>query len=201
MEALWLSRVRWRRRGAWMWPAFVVLTAAEALMIHALPLAGSHTGLFPAALIAGFANLIAVAAGAPLAGRALRRVRPDLPRVVAADRAGTALLCLVAVALFAAGLLNRPAASELRRDFSRQSAAVRTFVLVHVGPAYRRGLARADTWRIAEDLYRTCVPGSDPQRRLCLIVTTKGRKTGLRLDPNHAPNSDYVGPSAVGRER
>ena len=48
--------------------------------------------MLPGVLLAGFANLILIAAVAPLAGHRLRNRRPDLPRVVAQNYAGTALL-------------------------------------------------------------------------------------------------------------
>ena len=59
-------------------------------------------------LLAGFANLIVVATIAPLAGRRLRRRRPDLPRLIADNYAGTALLCAIAAAIVALGLAPPP---------------------------------------------------------------------------------------------
>ena len=82
--SLWLTRTRWRMRGAWLWPAFVVLTVAEGVALELLPIAGDGPGgVLPGVLLAGFANLIAVATIATLAGRRLRHRRPDLPRVIA----------------------------------------------------------------------------------------------------------------------
>src|SRR3954449_8312348 len=94
------TRLRWRLRGATMWPAFVVGVIVDAALVHALPIAGETAPeAFGAILLAFFFNLVAVAIGAPLAGRWLRRRRPGLPKVVADDRAGTALV---------AGLAARP---------------------------------------------------------------------------------------------
>ena len=54
-----------------------------------LPISGDGPGgVLPGVLLAGFANLILIAAVAPLAGHWLRRRRPDLPRVVAQNYAG-----------------------------------------------------------------------------------------------------------------
>ena len=90
VEPLWRSRVRWRFRGALLWPAFWVLTLADALLLGCLPIAGDGgTAFVPALLLSGFFNLVAVAIVAPLAGLVLRRRRRDLPRVIAFDRAGT----------------------------------------------------------------------------------------------------------------
>src|SRR5215207_11364473 len=93
-----------------MWPAFGLALVVDALLLHLLPIAGDRgPQLFPALLLAGFLNLVVVAVGAPLGGRWVRRRRPSLPRVVADDRAGTALLAATAVALLAIGLVHRPA--------------------------------------------------------------------------------------------
>ena len=92
-EALWQTRLRWRLRGAMLWPAFIVAIVAEALLLELLPVSGDGgPGLFAAVLLAGFLNLGLVAVAAPLAGRWVRRRRPAMPAVIATDRAGTALL-------------------------------------------------------------------------------------------------------------
>src|SRR3954449_1600250 len=100
MENVRLTRLRWRLRGAWMWPTFVALTVFDALLLGALPIAGeSGPDFVPGLLLAGFINLVAVAMIAPLIGLVLRRRRTGLPRVVANDYAGTALVLTVTVAL------------------------------------------------------------------------------------------------------
>ena len=159
------------------------------------------TGLFPALLLAGFFNVALLAIAAPLGGRLLRRRRPDLPKVVADDRVGTAALVVLAVALLAGGLIHRPAVLDARRAFTAQSVAVRHYVAARAPAVYRRNIDRADTWRIDDDLFRTCVPGDDPKRALCLFVRTDQSPPAVRLDPNRAPNSRYVGPTALGRQR
>jgi hypothetical protein len=197
---LW-TRLRWRRRGAWLWPTFIGLVAGEAVLLHELPIAGNGTGLFPALLLAAFFNVVVLAIASPLGGRLLRRVRPDLPKVVADDRAGTAALVVLAAALLAGGLIHRPAVIDARHAFRAQSAAVRHYVAARASVVYRRNIDRADTWRISNDLYRTCVPGNDPARSLCLFVRTDQSPPGISLDPNRAPNSRYVGPEAIGHVR
>ena len=96
--------------GAWLWPAFLFLTVVDGVLITLLPpYSGTPPGLVGGLLLAGFANLLLTAVVAPFAGRALRRRRPDLPRPVALDYAGTALLCALTVVLVLAGLAHRPA--------------------------------------------------------------------------------------------
>src|SRR3954471_3228868 len=111
-ERVWPRRLRWRLRGAWQWPAFIVLTLVDGVLLARLPpYSGGPPAVFPGVLLAAFANLLAVAVFAPLVGRAVRRHRPDLPRMVAADYAGAWLLTAIAAVIFAAGLAHRSVAA------------------------------------------------------------------------------------------
>jgi hypothetical protein len=187
-----LTRLRWRMRGAWMWPAFAALTAADGVLIHARPLAGDATGLVPALILAAVFNLIAVAVLGRMGGWLLRRRRPDLPAIVAHDYAGTACLFAVAGLVILVGALHSPAVDERRADFAAQAAAARRYVLTEAPPAFRRNLRHADSLRLGTDLYRTCVPGPDPRRALCLFVTTDQHPPGVRVDPNREPNRSFA---------
>jgi hypothetical protein len=190
-RSLWRARIRWRMRGAWLWPSFVVLTLAEGVALEVLPIAGDGPGgVVPGVLLAGFANLICVAAVAPLAARRLRRRRPDLPRVIADNYAGTALLCAVAAGILALGLVHRPSVLAAEEDQRAQASAVHDYVVAQA-PQYGPGIALADAMRLEDDLYRTCVPGPDPKRWLCLFVNTEQRPPGVTLDHDRAPNSGY----------
>src|SRR5215210_4303405 len=172
-EPLWRSRLRWRLRGAMLWPAFGPAVVLDAVLLHVLPIAGEgRPGPVAALLLSTFFNLVVVAVLAPLAGRRLRARRPGTPKVVADDQAGTVLLGALAVSLLALGLAHRPAVKAEDRDFEAQSLAVRAYV-AHQAPApFRANIDRADTWRQGPDLFRTCIPGPDPRRALCLIVST-----------------------------
>lgn len=190
---MWLGRLRWRMRGAWMWPAFAALTVLDALVLRARPVAGEGTDLVGGLLLAAVLNLIVVAVLAPLAGALLRRRRRDLPAVVAGDYAGTALMVAVTVALLGAGAAHHREIVADRQDVAAQAGAVRIYVVHHAPRVYRRNLARADTRRIDAELYRTCVPGHDPERALCLFVDTAQSPPGLRVDPNRETNASFVG--------
>ncbi|MGI8557087.1 MAG: hypothetical protein ACR2ND_02060 [Solirubrobacteraceae bacterium] len=196
MEAL--TRFRWRRRGAWQWPTFAAALLCDAALLKLLPIAGSGPSVAGAVVLAGFFNLLAVAVAGPLLAVWWRARRPQLPRVVARDYAATASLIGLALILLGLGVAHRPAVLGTRRAFAAQSGAVRRYVQLEARP-YLRGIDRADTWRIDADLFRTCVPGPDPARRLCLYVDTATSPPGVTLDPNQAPNSTYIGPRAVGR--
>jgi hypothetical protein len=196
-----INRLRWRRRGAWQWPAFAAAVAGEAVLLHLVPISGEGTSLAGGALLAGFLNLVILAVAAPLSGLALRRRRADLPRPVARDYAATSLIAILGASIVALGLAHHSAVVAAQRAFRAQSDAVRRYVRLHAPGEYQRRIDGADTWHLDADLYRTCVPGADPERRLCLIVNTAMTPPGITVDPNRAPNSTYVGPSAVGRGR
>ena len=199
LERVWLRRLRWRMRGAWQWPAFLALTIGDGFLLHELPIAGDGIDVVPAIILAGFFNLFAVAVLAPAAGLLLRRRRRDLPRMVASDYAGTALLLGVSAILLAAGLLHRPAIREAERDMAAQIGAVRTYVLGQAPAAYRSGLGSANTWKIEDDLFRTCVPRDGTERWLCLLVDTSQQPPGITVDEDHVPNQRFFGQRGTGR--
>ena len=175
-----------------MWPAFALLTVVDGILIHERPLAGDATGLLPALILAAVFNLIAVAVLGRMGGWLLRRRRRDLPAVVAHDYAGTACLFAVTGAVALAGTLHDPAVDERRADFTSQAAAARRWFLTQAPPAYRRDLRHADSLRLGADLYRTCAPGPDPRRALCLFVSTDQHPPGIRTDPNREPNESFA---------
>jgi hypothetical protein len=199
-ERIWARRLRWRLRGASMWPAFAVAVAVDAVLLQALPIAGDRgPGLFAALLLAGFLNLAIVAVAAPLAGIAVRRRRPGLPKVVADDRAGTALLAVAAAGVAALGLAHRPAVRAAEHDLAAQAAAARRFVLGHAPPEYRTNVDALDTWVQGPDLYRTCVPGPEARKAFCVIVTTDQDPPGVVRDRDQRPNAAVAGPDNPGR--
>jgi len=191
VERLWWPRLRWRMRGAWQWPAFAVLTLVDAILLTRLPFYDDGPGsLVAGGLVAAFANLLAVAVIGPLIGLRLRRRRPDLPRLIANDYAGTAVLALICAGFAIGGLIHRPALAADRAELAAVAASTHDYVLAEE-PAYRDGLAAMDAMQIEDDLYRSCVPGPDPQRWLCVFVTTDQSPPGVTADPDRAPNAAY----------
>jgi hypothetical protein len=189
VERLWLSRLRWRMRGAWLWPAFFGLTVVDGLLITELPPYGwTPPGVVGGILLAGFTNLFLLAVVAPFAGIALRRRRRDLPRPIAYDYAGTALVAILTVVVLVAGLAHRPAVAAKHADEAAMLAAVRAYVGTHA-PEWEGGLERLDVRAFAPDVYRACVPGSDARRWLCLIIDTDRRPVGVARDDSMEPNT------------
>jgi hypothetical protein len=191
VERVWVRRLRWRMRGAWQWPAFALLTVVDALLLTRLPFYDEGPGTFVAGvLVATFFNLLAVAVVGPLLGLRLRRRRPDLPRVVASDYASTAVLVVITAGLLAGGLAHRPAIAAERAEVAAVAASTHDYVVANA-PEYREGLGAMDAMRVEDDLYRSCVPGTDPRRWLCLFVSTDQRPPGVTADPDRAGNAVY----------
>jgi 4-amino-4-deoxy-L-arabinose transferase-like glycosyltransferase len=191
VERVWHRRLRWRLRGAWQWPAFVVLTLVDGIVLVVLPpYDGAPENVFPGVVLAGFANLVAVAVLAPAVGLLLRRRRPDLPRLIAANYAGSWLLVALTALLLAAGLLNRSAVADERAREQAVAAAMHDYV-IREEPRLRASLGTIDLIRIDRDYYRACIPGADPRHWLCLFVTTDQHPPGVTRDTEEVPNSSY----------
>jgi hypothetical protein len=187
-ETVWYTRLRWRMRGAWLWPAFVGLTVIDGVLINRLPPYGwTPPGIVGALLLAGFANLLLLAVAAPPAGILLRRRRRDLPRPVAFDYAGTSLFCALTLVLVVAGVAHRPAVAARDDDAAALSAAVHAYVMERE-PEWAGGLDAVAVREYAPEVFRACVPGADPTKALCLIVDTDRRPPAVHRDESMQPN-------------
>ena len=196
-ERFWPARLRWRLRGATMWPAFVVLTFADGLVLHLLPPIRTGVSLIPGILIATFANLFLIGAVGPfLAGR-MRARRPGPPapeqaaREVLADRFGTALLAAGLLGLVAAGLATRPLVVSETEDTQANARAVRDYVLASGDDELIRNLDTANTVRLSEDYFRTCIARDDRRRNFCVFVDTSRRPVDVTRDSSAEPNSVF----------
>jgi len=188
-----LRRARWRLRGALLWPTFAAATVVDAAIMHWLPIAGEGTNWVPALLLAGSLNVAAVALLGGLGGFVLRRLRPGLPKVVADDRAGTAVLAALVATYVAAGLVHAPEIDARHDAFSAQSLAVRRWIDANGDSFARAHVDRADSIRLEQDLYRTCVPRSERLRYLCLIVDTSTSPPRINRDASRESNAKFNG--------
>jgi hypothetical protein len=189
-EALWQSRLRWRLRGAMLWPAFAAAVVADAVLLDRLPVSGDGgPGLFAAVLLAGFLNLCLVAVAAPLAGHWLRRRRPGMPTVIATDRAGAVLLAAACALVAVLGLMHRSTVRAARDDLSAQAAQARRFFVSQAPREFHANVDHLDTVKQGDDLYRTCVAGPDPDRAFCVFVNTDQSPPGVTRDPDQRPNA------------
>lgn len=191
VERVWHRRLRWRLRGAWQWPVFILATLVNGIVLVVLPpYEGAPENVFPGVLLAGFGNLLAVAVLAPAVGLLIRRRRPDLPRLIASNYAGSWLLAAITVLLVVAGLLHRGAADAEQAREQAVAVAMHDFVLGEE-PRLRGSLDTIDVIRIDHDLYRACVPREEPDRYLCLFVTTDQHPPGVTRDTDEEPNRSY----------
>ncbi len=199
-ESIWQARLRWRLRGAWQGPAFAAFTVVEAVLLNRLPIAGDNgLDVVGGFLLCGFFNLALVGLVAPLVARLVRRRRPSsVPLPVVQDRVGTSLMGALSVLLLAVGVGHHAAVATSRREYVEQLQAVRTYVAHQAPPEFRAGVGAESVWKQKAGFYRTCVPGPDPRRNLCLYVDTDGIATVTR-DPDMQSNSRIAGPDNPGR--
>jgi hypothetical protein len=195
-ERFWPTRARWRLRGAWMWPTFVVLTLLDGLVLHLLPPVQTGVDLIPGILIAVFGNLVLVGAVAPWLARRIWARRPaptpGAPPIaqveVLTDRVGTALLLASLVGVLAAGLAARPLV--VAETDARERAADAILDVVHrSGNAeLARNVETAQTARLAEGYFRTCIARDDRRHFWCWFIDTSQKPVDVVRDPSQLPN-------------
>jgi hypothetical protein len=171
MDAAWIARARWRWRGAWMWPAFVVTAIADGLIGHALPINPPRQSVIAGLVVGLVLNLVGIVVlSAPL-GALLRRLRPDLPTLIARNYAGTACVLLVTAGFVGIGLAKR---STIAHDSAQmRDAVVRAAAYIgdHAPPQFQAQADRTDALAIQEGaIYRVCVWNARHSRDYCVIV-------------------------------
>jgi hypothetical protein len=192
MERAWLRRMRWRRRGAWMWPAFALAVLADALIGHWLPPSGETQTVPAAALAATVLNLIGLVLLSRLLGALLRRARPDLPKVVARDYGGTIVIVAIGAALLVAGLVHRPSVLAHRKALGDAIARAQAFIGDRAPAEFRRNLEFVSTFAIEQgSIYRVCVPNEARVRTYCVVVKmSMPFGTGVRFD-GYESNAEF----------
>ncbi len=197
-ETFFWHRLRWRLRGAWMWPAFIVVTLGEGVLLWRLPPVGTGLNLIEGVLLATFGNLVLIAAVAPwLASRLAARRRPapdDTEREVLKDRVSTGLLLAGVLGVVASGLAARPTVVVETEAREQNAAAVRDFVLASGSDELVRNLETANTVRLGEGYFRTCIARDDRDRFFCVFVDTDRSPAKVVKDPSAEPNTVYKVP-------
>jgi hypothetical protein len=201
-QRFWPARVRWRLRGAWMWPSFVAITLLDGILLHELPPVRTGIDLIPAVLLATFGNLVLIGALAPLLARRVWKRRPaaapDAPPKaqleVLTDRIGTGLLVASVFGVLAAGLAARPtviAETDAKEEAAR---AIHAFVQASGDEELIRNEETAHAARLADGYFRICIARDDRRRNFCFFVDTKKDPTEIKRDPSAEPNSVYKVP-------
>lgn len=187
-----MRRARWRLRGAWMWPAFALLTVLDGIVLHLLPVQTDTARLGPSLLVAAIVNFALLALLAPGLGLALGRLRRDLPRGVARDYAGTALLVLGAGGVLVLGLAHRDTATRHRAAAAQAASAGASYILAHAPREFAVEAVHADTLTIRPGtLYRTCAPSAEKPRAWCVLVRPGRGEPSVRYS-SREPNSSFA---------
>lgn len=210
---MWARRLRWRLRGASQWPTFAIVTVGDGLLLHYLPPLTTGLEVIPGIIIATFANLFLLGAVAPWLARRIGADRTagagrepssanvvpaaprQVPHEVLLDRTATGLLLAGALGLLAAGLASQPTIVSETEATELNAETVRGWVLAHGTPEQRRNIDTANTIRLSEGYFRTCLASDDRRRFSCLFVDTNRRPPEVRKDTSPTPNRDYVGRS------
>jgi hypothetical protein len=198
-ERFWTSRIRWRLRGASVWPVFVITTLLDGLILDMLPpVATTGLNYLEGVLIATFGNLFLVGALAPFLTKRLAQRRQVAPAGGAAaevevellrDRVGSALLAAGVVASLASGLANRPLIVSETEASEQNARVVQDFVNRSGDEELRRNIETANTIRLGEGYFRTCIARDDRDRFVCLLVDTEREPVDVRRDPSAVPNN------------
>lgn len=190
----WLARARWRRRGAWLWPAFIVLTLANAIVGHLLPLSGTRQSVATGAVASLCVNVVGVILLSRPLGMLIRRLRPDIPDVVARNYGGTIVVVAVFVAFTSAGLAHRGTMQSEQRAMNEAVARARAWIGDRAPAQFRRHVDLVDTFAIQTgSVYRSCVPSlarSGPQQYCVIVNLSAPFNRGVRFAGSE-PNSMF----------
>ena len=171
MDGAWLVRARWRVRGAWMWPAFVVLAVADGIVGHLLPDAGDGQSVIGGIIVALLFNLFAIVAVAWPAAWLVRRIYRDMPWPVARNYGGTGCVMLVTAAFVAIGLLHHATVTGDRSAMRDAEARAAAYIGARAPASFRVRASYVDTFTIqAGVIYRTCVTNRAGTRHYCVVV-------------------------------
>lgn len=187
-----------RPRGAWQWPAYSVLTVLDAVILHELPPVRGGVSFVPGLIIASFVNLFLVGAVAPWLGRRLAEreratgegngVPLGVRAAVLKDRTAAVLLAVAMLGLVAAGLAAQPLIVSETDDSERNAELVREHVLAEAPPEVQRNVDTANTVRLEEGYFRTCINYDARDRAYCVFVRVDAEPPVVRRDPSTLPN-------------
>ena len=196
-DRFWTRRLRWRLLGAWRWPAFAAATVLDAFILHELSPGREPITLPVAFIYSSFGNLGLIVAADVLARFAERkraeRGIEDPHLEVQVDRGAVIALAVGVAGVLAWGLATSESRVLETEALERNAEAVEGYVRAHGGDEYVRNLETANTARLKEDYFRTCVSDDERRRFLCLFVDTSADPAKVVRDPSTQPNEEVTG--------
>lgn len=196
-DRFWPNRLRWRLLGAWRWPAFALAVVIDAILLHELSPVSTGIKLPVAFILSGFGNLALIAAADALARFAERkraqRGIEDTHLEVQVDRGAVVALAIGVVGVLAWGLATSESRVLETEDLEQNADAVESYVRTKGGPEYVRNLETANTARLADGYFRTCIANDTRDRFLCLFVDTNKEPPKVVRDPSTEPNEKVTG--------
>jgi hypothetical protein len=194
MAPSWLVRTRWRLRGAWMWPSFVVLAIADGVIGHLLPAAGDAASVVGGVIVGLLLNLLCVVVLGPLLGRLLRRRRRDLPVAIARNYAGTLCVSLVTAGFAVLGLVHH---QQIVRDRATlRDAVVRAAAWIgdHAPSRFRSDAGTLDSYvLVAGSIYRECAAaGSGAAPRFYCVIVHERRAGAASIRPAGSESNETL---------
>jgi hypothetical protein len=192
VDRFWPRRLRWRLLGAWRWPAFAFFTLLDAILLHEVG-TGVRFNWAVSLILASFANIALLAAADALAriaarNRAAHGMEEDPHLEVTIDRGGIALLAIGAVGLAASGLATHHLIVSETNATTANAKSVESWVNRNGSAEYRRNLETANTEKLSDGYFRTCIADDARKRFLCLFVDTKKKPPEVVRDPSTEPN-------------
>ena len=174
------------------WPAFVLFTALDAVVIAELPPSVvREPNLIVGLLATTFGNLVLIGAVAPfLARRLAQRESDQTGREILQDRTATVLLAVGLLACLVSGLANRPVIVSETEATEANARLVEGYVARRGSEEVKRNLDSANTRRLSEGFFRTCVALDDRTKAFCMFVDTK-RETVVP-DSDARPNGEIA---------
>jgi hypothetical protein len=196
-DRFWPNRLRWRLIGVWRWPMFGVAVLVDAILLHELSPISTGIKLPVAFILSGFGNLALLAAADALARFAERkraeRGIEDPHLEVRVDRGAVIALAIGVVGVLAWGLATSESRVLETEALEQNAEAVEDYVRSKGGAEYERNLETANTARLAEGYFRTCISDDERRRFLCLFVDTKKSPPEVVRDPSTEPNEEVTG--------
>ncbi len=183
-----------------MWPAYAVLTVLDALILHALPPVSGGVDFIPGLILSSFCNLFLMGAVAPWLGKRLAQREHvtegnGVPFAVRAevlkDRTAAVLLVAATLGLVVAGLAARPLIVSETRETERNAELVRDHILAEAPAEVQRNLETANTVKLEDGYFRTCVNYDERDRAYCLFVDVDAEPPIVRKDPSTLPNQEF----------